>query len=71
MRGPNWKFLCGVVGLVIGFGVVGFAEEPLVTDRPDFTQSSSAVGRAFFHDDSSFRSTGSTMVWYMDCFLMP
>jgi hypothetical protein len=28
----------------IGLAVAGSAEEPLVTDRPDFTESSSAVG---------------------------
>jgi hypothetical protein len=29
---------------VIGLAAVGSAKEPLVTDRPDFTESSSSVG---------------------------
>jgi hypothetical protein len=29
---------------VLGLAVFGSAEEPLVTDRPDFTESSSTVG---------------------------
>jgi hypothetical protein len=38
--------------MIIGFGAVGFAEEPLVTDRPDFTESSSAVGKGVFQLES-------------------
>lgn len=57
MRGPIWRFLCGVIGVVIGFGVVGSAEEPLVTDRPDFTESSSAVGKGVLQLESGITFT--------------
>jgi len=34
----------GVIILAFGMAVVGSAKDPLVTDRPDFTESSSTVG---------------------------
>ena len=35
---------CAAVTVGCGIAIVGFSEEPLVTDRPDFTESSSTVG---------------------------
>jgi hypothetical protein len=36
---------------VFGLTALGSAEEPLVTDRPDFTESSSTVGRGVLQLD--------------------
>jgi hypothetical protein len=32
----------------LGVAMAGSAEEPMITDRPDFTESSSTVGRGYF-----------------------
>jgi len=49
----------GVVMLALGLAGSGFAgdhflEEPLVTDRPDFTESSSTVGRGLLQLEGGF-----------------
>jgi hypothetical protein len=54
MRGRSWKSLCGTVAAICALGTVGFTEEPLVTDRPDFTESSSAVGKGVLQLESGF-----------------
>jgi hypothetical protein len=43
-----WRVMVAAVGLA----VVAAAEEPLVTDRPDFTESSSAVGSGILQLES-------------------
>lgn len=44
MRGHDLWIWCAAAIAVIFLTPVGSAEEPLVTDRPDFTESSSTVG---------------------------
>ena len=44
--------ICAVAMAIAGLVIPASAEEPLVTDRPDFTESSSAVGRGVLQLES-------------------
>ena len=49
IRSPRWALVgFGMILAIHGAARVAKAEEPLVTDRPDFTESSSTVGRGVF-----------------------
>ena len=48
MESHAFRMICAAVIAVFGATVVGSAKEPLVTDRPDFTESSNTVGSGVF-----------------------
>ena len=52
----NHKFLriCAAVVAMLNLTAAGVAKEPLVTDRPDFTESSSSVGAGVLQLESGF-----------------
>jgi hypothetical protein len=54
MHGFCWKSLLAVAAAVYALGNLAHAKEPLVTDRPDFTESSSSVGKGVLQLESGF-----------------
>lgn len=61
----NWAVVLGTILAAHAVAPVVMAQEPLVTDRPDFTESSSTVGKGFFQLEGGatyFESAGGTDV---------
>lgn len=52
MRKNTIGIICVALISVVGLAATGSAEEPLVTDRPDFTESSSTVGSGILQLES-------------------